>query len=91
MAAERPTKASRHRVICADRQVPPGGVVIELGFNQACPGEGDNSMVIKRPGRREVICEASPVPDGYERVRRTRSESCPGEGENGWLIERREP
>jgi len=75
-------------VICRDREVPDGWVVVGVYHNDACPGEGDNGLIIKRPGRREVTWRESPVPSGYATVRATRSESCPGEWDNAWLIER---
>lgn len=63
-------------------------MVIALCHSPACPGDGDNALVVKRPGRREVVAAGSPVPDGWVRVRPARCEGCPGEGDNGWLIER---
>jgi hypothetical protein len=80
--------ARRNRLICRDREIPPGWVLVGHAHSLACPGEGDNALVIKRPGRLELVCEGSPVPEGYVRVRRTRSEHCPGEGDNAWLIQR---
>ena len=81
-------RASRNRVICSDRQVPEGWVVVGLYHNGACGGSGDNALIIKRPGRREVIWRDSPMPNGYVEVRATRSEHCPGSGNNALLIER---
>ena len=80
--------ARRHRLICRDRAVPEGWVVVGHAHSAACPGEEDNALVVKRPGRTEVVWDGSPVPAGYTRVRRTRSEHCPGEGDNAWVIER---
>ena len=80
--------ARRNRLICKDRAVPEGWVVIGQAHSPACPGAGDNAWIIKRPGRREVVAAASPVPAGYARVRPTRSAHCPGDGDNAWLIER---
>jgi hypothetical protein len=78
----------RHRLICKDRAVPEGWVVIGHAHSPACPGEGENAWIVKRPGKLEVVWESSPLPDGYSRVRRTRSGHCPGEGDNAWVIER---
>lgn len=81
-------RASRHRVVCAGRPVPDGWVVIGQYHNPACDGDGNNALIIKRPGQREVVCAESPIPEGYVRTRQVRSESCPGDRENAWLIER---
>lgn len=81
-------KAARNRLICAGRPIPEGWVVIARCHSPACSGEGDNALVIKRPGRREVVGDDSPVPPGWARVRRARCEGYPGDGDNGWLIER---
>lgn len=78
----------RNRLICKERTVPKGWVVIGHAHSPACPGEGENTWIVKRPGKLEVVWEASPVPPGYARVRRTRCESCPGDGDNAWVIER---
>ena len=82
------TPARRNRLICKDRAVPEGWVVVGHSHSPACPGTGDNVWIIKRPGRREVVAASSPVPAGYSRVRPTRSQHCPGEGDNAWWIER---
>ena len=79
-------RARRHRVICAHRDVPPGWVVIGRYHNEACEGEGENALIIKRPGRRETVCADSPVPDGWVRVREAETGECP-EG-RAWVIER---
>ncbi len=81
-------KAARNRLICAGRTVPAGWVVVGLCHSPACPGSGDNALVVKRPGRREVVGADSPVPEGWARVRPARCEGYPGAGDNGWLIER---
>lgn len=78
----------RNRLICKDRTVPDGWVVIGHAHSPACPGAAENAWIIKRPGKIEVIWESSPVPDGYSRIRRTRSEHCPGSQSNAWVIER---
>jgi hypothetical protein len=80
--------ARRNRLICKQRAVPDGWVVVGHAHSPACPGAGLNAWVVKRPGRREVVAASSPLPDGYARVRPTRSTNCPGEGENAWVIER---
>lgn len=80
--------ARRNRLICKERQIPEGWVVVGQTHSPACPGDGDNAWVVKRPGRLEVVWERSPLPQGYTRVRRTRSEHCPGDGDNAWTIER---
>lgn len=81
-------KAHRNRVICAGARVPAGWVVIGRCRSAACPGDGLNALVVKRPGRLEVVSEASPIPDGWRRTRRTHSNSFEGEGDNAWVIER---
>jgi hypothetical protein len=63
-------------------------VVVAVYHNAACPGDGDNALVIKRPGRREVVWAESPIPDGYTVVRPARSQHCPGDGDNAIVIER---
>lgn len=80
--------ARRNRLICKGRELPDGWVVVGQVHSPACPGEGDNAWIIKRPGRMEVVAASSPVPAGYSRIRPTRSEHCPGGGDNAWLIER---
>lgn len=81
-------RASRNRVICAQRTVPAGWVVIGEYHNPACPGDGNNALIIKQPGRREVVSKYWPIPEGYTTVRGTSSEHCAGDGENAWLIEK---
>ena len=83
--------ARRNRLICRERPIPAGWVVVGCAHSPACPGEGDNAWVIKRPGRRELVWEGSPVPEGYVCVRKAQSEHCPGDGDNARLIERRDP
>jgi len=78
----------RNRLICKQRAVPEGWVVVGHAHSPACPSPGLNAWVVKRPGRREVVAAESPLPDGYRRVRPTRSTHCPGDGENAWVIER---
>jgi len=78
----------RNRLICKDRPVPDGWVVVGHTHSPACPGADANAWVIKRPGKVEVVWESSPVPDGYARVRRSRTDHCPGDGDNAWVIER---
>jgi glutathione synthase len=80
--------ARRNRLICKGRELPEGWVVVGHVHSPACPGEGDNAWIIKRPGRLEVVAASSPVPAGYSRIRPSRSEHCPGEGDNAWLIGR---
>ena len=80
-------RASRNRVICRDRGVPDGWVVVAVYHNSACSGEGDNALVIKRPGRRDVVWSESPIPDGYSVAKPTHSEHFPGDGENALVIE----
>jgi hypothetical protein len=82
------SKASRNRVICGDRPVPNGWVVVGHYHNPACEGDGANALIVKRAGRREVVCADSPIPDGYRELSPTHSESCPGDGDNARLIER---
>ncbi len=81
-------RASKNRVICRDRQVPEGWVVVGVYRNDACSGDGDNALIIKRPSRREVIWASSPIPAGYAEVKTTHSEHCPGDGDNAVVIER---
>jgi len=81
-------RASRNRVICGNREVPEGWVVVGLYHNEACSGDGDNALIIKRPGRRELIWSSSPIPPGYTRVKATHSDHCPGDGDNALVIER---
>jgi len=79
-------RARRHRVICADREIPPGWVVIGRYHNHACPGDGVNAMIIKRPGKRETVCADSPIPEGWIKVREAELKDCPGG--KAWVIER---
>jgi len=79
-------RARRHRVICADREVPSGWVVIGRYHNPACDGEEANAFIIKRPGRRETICADSPIPKGWVKVREAETSGCP-DG-RAWIIER---
>jgi hypothetical protein len=81
-------RASRNRVVCRDREVPEGWVVVAVYHNPACPGDGDNALAIKRPGRRELVWAESPIPEGFMAIRTTRSQHCPGDGDNALLIER---
>jgi len=81
-------KARRNRVICDGARVPTGWVVIGSCHSAACPGDGLNALVVKRPGRLEVVADASPVPEGWRRTRRTHSDSFEGDGDNAWVIER---
>ena len=80
-------RASRNRVICAERPVPEGWVVIGVYHNEACDGGDDNALIIKRPSRREVVWSESPIPHGYRVTRKTHSDHCPGDGDNAVLIE----
>ncbi len=82
-------KARKNRVICRDRAIPAGWVVIGEHHSPACDGEGPNAWVIKRPGRREVVWVDSPVPEGYCRVKETKMTVGDGKA-MGWLIERAE-
>ena len=82
------SKASRNRVVCGDRPVPDGWVVVGHYHNPACDGDGANALIIKRAGRREVVCIDSPIPEGYRQLAPTHSDSCPGDGDNARLIER---
>jgi uncharacterized protein YbdZ (MbtH family) len=81
-------RASRHRVICRSREVPAGWVVVGCYHNPACPGDGDNAWIVKRPARREVICAGTTVPEGWAVVGETHAGSCPGDGPNALLIEK---
>ncbi len=76
-------------MVCRDRGVPDGWVVVAVYHNPACPGDGANALVVKRPGRRDVVWSESPVPDGYSKTRSTHSEHFPGEGDNAVVIERK--
>jgi hypothetical protein len=78
-------KARMNRVICRGAPVPDGWVVVGEHHSPACPGDGANAWVIKRPGRREVVAAGSPVPAGYRKVRET---AVAGADAPGWLIER---
>jgi hypothetical protein len=80
-------RARRHRVICADREVPAGWVVIGFYHNPACEGRGPNAYVIKRPGKRETVCADSPIPEGYVKVRE--AEITDDSGGAAWVIERK--
>lgn len=88
MSADGPGREHRHRVVCKDGRMPPGWVVIAECHNAACPGEGANAWVVKRPATRELVCAASPLPEGWVRVRPGQCSSCPGDGDNAWIIER---
>jgi hypothetical protein len=85
MAEER---ASRNRVVCRARGVPAGWVVVGVYHNPACDGDGDNALIVKRPGTTEVVWLESPVPEGYDRVRPARSDHFPGDGDNAIVIRR---
>jgi len=63
-------------------------VVVAIYHNPACSGEGDNALVVKRPGRREVVWSGSAIPDGYSVTKPTHSKHFPGDGENAAVIER---
>jgi hypothetical protein len=71
--------------------VPDGWVVIEVCHNQACDGDGDNAVVIKRPGRREVVWLDCAIPEGYTETKRSHSARFPGSGDNARTIERSKP
>jgi hypothetical protein len=81
-------RASRNRVVCRSRDVPAGWVVVGVYHNPACDGEGDNALIIKKPGKTEVVWSSSPVPEGFERVRPSHSDHCPGDGDNAIVIQR---
>jgi uncharacterized protein YbdZ (MbtH family) len=83
-------RASRNRVVCTNRSVPVGWVVVGSYHNPACPAEGANAWIVKRPGRREVVCAGTPVPEGWRAVGEAHSDSCPGSGMNALLIERQD-
>lgn len=78
-------KARKNRVICHERPVPDGWVVVGRHHSPACDGDGANAWVVKRPGRREVVVADSPIPEGYRRVKQV---DLDGEEVLGWLIER---
>lgn len=82
-------RASRNRVVCRDRGVPDGWVVVAVYHNPACMGEGGNALVIKRPGRRDVVWSESPIPEGFEVTKPTHSEHFPGDSDNAYVIERK--
>jgi hypothetical protein len=81
-------RASRNRVICRNREVPEGWVVVGVYHNPACEGDADNALIIKKPGKTEVIWVESPLPAGYERIRPTHSDHYPGDGDNAIVIRR---
>lgn len=80
-------RAARNRVVCRERGVPEGWVVVAVYHNPACGSAGDNALVVKRPGRRELVWAQSPIPGGYSATRATHSDNFPGGGENAVVIE----
>jgi hypothetical protein len=78
------------RIVCKERGIPEGWVVVGECHSASCSGDGKNAWVIKRPGRRDLICAISPVPEGYRRLYPTYSAACPGDGDNAVVIVRNE-
>lgn len=84
-----PYNDQEKQVICINRPVPPGWVVVGLRHAVNCNGLGNNAWTIQKlpsaPGSEMIICCNQDVPPGWAVVSEVHTVHC-GHGVNGLRI-----
>ena len=67
-------------VICPNRPVPPGWVIVGMWHSPSCPGFGPNAYKIQKlsapVGSEMIICANQPIPPGWAIVQYEKTIHC---------------